>query len=362
MRISVPFDGARPILPDVERLVGASWSFGSGGDVYAPFMRFRQDGRIGGHHHPDETGWKLRHGALVLLDERGVVSLVFDRATRADGGRLTLFGRKTIREQRSYELVEIVAAHDGVRPHRPVRVRRRRPATPRRDLVIVRADESSLHPAWTADIDDRDRSWDLCTSFYGAAAHFPPDDVAEYAVLQREERKFQALRSLLLSNPALTDYDYFMFPDDDLAMRWSDINACFQAMRRWRLQLAQPSLHPDGVVNYPSTRQDGRYHVRFVSMVEVMTPLMSRETLLACLPTFDLTRSSFGIDYAWSKIIGGDPTAIGIIDDVAVLHTRPTATNYDIGAAYKEGDALSARYGRTEWFQVNVRGGIHRGW
>ena len=151
-----------------------------------------------------------------------------------------------------------------------------------------------------------------------------------------------------------------MFPDDDIMMSRSDINAAFHAMRRWRLELGQPSLHPDGVINYDATRQDARYHVRFTSMVEVMIPIMSRAALLACLPTFDLTRSSFGIDYAWAKIVGGDPGAIGIIDDVAVLHTRPTGLSYDMPAAYAEGDALSSRYGRTEWFQVNVRGGIHR--
>ena len=359
IRIGVPFEEPRA-LPTINELIEATWSFSSNGDVHAPYLKFRSDGRIAGHEHPDETGWTVRDRSIVLLDERGRASVMFDRGRMIDDGKRVLLGRKLFREQRSYELVETTPPHVGQRPHRPAELIRRRGTPPRRNLVILRANEASLHTAWTVDVDEEDRSWDLCTSFYGAPDNFPVDDFGEYAALQRDERKFQALRSLLISNPDLMNYQFFMFPDDDIAMSWSDVNACFHAMQRWGFELAQPSLHRDGVINYENTRQDTRYHVRFTSMVEVMIPIMSRAALLACLPTFDLTRSGFGIDYAWAKILGGDKRQIGIIDDVAVIHTRATGTSYDMRAAYDEGDALSARYGRTEWFQVNVRGGLVR--
>ncbi len=358
VEFGVPFDARPRVLPPIERLVSAAWSFGTvGGDIHAPFVKLRADGSIGGHSHPKETAWSHRHGSLVFLDDRGLVSTVFDRQVN-EGGRLRLLGGRTGAERTGCELVEIVPAHALPGPFRRVELKRRSAAAPRRDLVILRANEASLHRSWPVDIAPADRSWDLCVSFYGRGK--PPNDFSEYGSVQREERKFQAIRSLLMCHPSLTAYDYVMFPDDDIQMSWGDINASFHAMRRWRLELGQPSLHPDGVINYEATRQDARYHVRFASMVEVMIPIMSRATLLACLQTFDLTRSSYGIDYAWSKIVGGDPRSIGIIDDVAVMHTRPTGTAYDLQPAYKEGDALSARYGREEWFQVNLRGGITR--
>jgi hypothetical protein len=152
-----------------------------------------------------------------------------------------------------------------------------------------------------------------------------------------------------------------MFPDDDLDMSWSDINTAFLSMSAWDLRIAQPALRDGSHISYGATRQDHAYHVRFTSMVEVMIPMMARDILVECLGTFGLTDSAFGIDYVWPKITGVRPHQIGIIDDVAVLHTRPIATNYDIRPAYKEGDALCALYGKHEWFQINVRGGMARG-
>ena len=340
--------------------MATTWSYAAtGGDVFAPFLRLLPDGRIGGHRHANEQSWESSGGCLVFLDERGVASTVFDRQIRS-ADRMVLQGRYRDANRTRRSLTETVSAHAGERPYRPAQLLRRFDGRPRRNLVILRANETSLHPGWAADISDDERSWDLCTSFYGEANRFPVEDFAEYTTLQREERKFQAIRSLLLSQPELMQYEYFMFPDDDIQMSWGDINASFQAMRFWRLELAQPSLRPDGVINYEATRQDTRFRVRFTSMVEVMIPMMSCATLAQCLSTFDLTRSAFGIDYAWAKIVGDDPRAIGIIDDVAVLHTRPTGTNYDLAAAYKEGDAVSARYGRDGWFQVNVVGGVFR--
>ncbi len=359
--IDVPHDGWRSDIPPVERLMDTTWSFAvRDGEVYAPFLRLRPGGRIGGYRHAHETAWARQGECLVFYDERGSPSTVFDRQVRS-AGRMVLHGTYCGVNRTPHALTEVAAAHEGERPFLPAQLARRPTGKRRRNLVVLRANEASLHPSWAVDIAEQDRSWDLCTSFYGEASAFPVADFAEYTALQREERKFQAIRSLLLSHPELLDYEYFMFPDDDLQMSWSDINASFHAMRFWRLELAQPSLHPDGVINYDATRQDRAFRVRFTSMIEVMIPLMSRAALRACLPTFDLSRSAFGIDYAWAKIVGDDPRAIGIIDDVAVLHTRPTGSNYDMQAAYKEGDALSARYGKHGWFQVNVLGGVFRG-
>lgn len=360
---TLSFTGAaRQDVLSTRRLMSACWEFGRVGETpYAPFMRLMPGGRIGGYRHVNETLWELRHGRVVLLGSDGRVTTMFDEVERDADGLMTLRGFYVPQPDIRHVLVEIIPHHAGHRGHLPARLIRRRPATGRRHLVVVRANEASLHPSWEADLATDDRTWDLCTSWYGSETSFPPDDGSDAAVLQNREHKFHALRSLFASCPDLLEaYDYFLFPDDDLQMRWSDINRMFHACRMWGLEIAQPSLHPDGVINYQSTIQDARYRVRYTSMVEIMVPLFSRDALRACLPSFDLTQSAFGIDYTWPRICGTRPEQVGIVDEVAVLHTRPTGKNYDINAAYREGDEVSARYGRAEFFEINIVGGIYR--
>ncbi len=345
-------------FPSREVLTASHWmSAGGDGQIIAPYVRFFPDGRVGGEAADALPFWRRTHDQLAILDDNGRTILIFDRAAEI-GGRLSLLSAPEYDAVGGFVLRRIDPPHIQTRPHRKTDLVIRRPRTGRRHLVVLRANEQSLHPHWERDLPDDQRSWDLCVSFYGRAASYPLDDFSEFTSFQTQERKFQAIRSLLLSNPLLRDYDYFMFPDDDLQMSWGDINRAFHAMHRWGLRIAQPSLKSGGHINYSATLQDHVYRVRFTNMVEVMIPMMSRDVLRDCLGTFDLTRSSFGIDYVWSKVADVRLNHVGIIDDVAVLHTRPTATNYDIQPAYKEGDALCARYGKREWFQVNVRGGI----
>ena len=215
-----------------------------------------------------------------------------------------------------------------------------------------------MHPTWLQDIEERDRSWDLCISYYGKPETFPPQDFAEYACLQHHDRKFTALKKLIHRGSILWDYDYLMFPDDDLQMKWSDLNIMFGICSEYQLQLAQPSLHADGVINYPNSKQNPEYLLRFVTMIEIMAPIFSRQALRSCIYTFDLNDSGYGIDYAWSKLVDGPLTKIAVIDRVAVHHTRPTGVNYDLKAAIDEGYATSDKFGYLDQCSMRELGGI----
>jgi hypothetical protein len=346
------------IVLDVERVRDRCWRFGiDGGMTHAPFLRLTSDGRIMGYLNPNEYSWTIREGHLQIADDAGRDSTLFDHCAVGDDGLLVLKG--SLRDSDTVHILqEIVADGEPVSPDPAVQLIRKRPAGSRRNLVVLRANEDSLHPQWRQDLLESERSWDLCNSFYGKPENFPPEDFAEYAVLQNQDRKFTALKKLMHTDSVLWGYDYIMFPDDDLDMSWSDINTAFAVCREYGLQLAQPSLDPSGFVNYLTTRQNTSYLLRFVSMVEVMTPIFSRQALRACVHSFDLTASSFGIDYVWSKLVQGPQTKIAIIDKVAVRHTRPTGHNYDIQGAFAEGNALSARYGVRDHFAINERGGM----
>ena len=347
--------------PHERTLTERCWSLGSdAARPDAPFLRLLPGGRISGHRSERDTLWEMQDGIVLLLDEAGQVTSRFETVEADDAGLIRLATTPSAADPNRRVLHEIAPHHDAIRPHLPAAVRRQRPVGRRRNLVVIRANERSLHPAWTRDIEDNDRNWDLCTSFYGRPGSFPPADDAEYAAFQDKEHKFHAIRSLLLSEPRLLNYDYFMFPDDDIDMSWRDINRMFHACRMWDLEIAQPSMHHDGIINFDCLKQDPRYRVRFVNMVEIMIPILSRRALDICLPTFDVSRSAFGISYIWSKIVDTRPEQVAIIDDVAIMHTRPTGSSYNHAAAMLEGADVSSRYGTGGFYDIKVLGGLYR--
>jgi hypothetical protein len=82
-----------------------------------------------------------------------------------------------------------------------------------------------------------------------------------------------------------------------------------------------------------------------------MAPCFTRDSLEKLLPTFNNSMSGWGIDYAWSRLLGPAGDRVAVIDDVQVLHTRPVGSaNY--GAlkakgvtAWDEMDANLRKYG-----------------
>ena len=351
-------DSTSAIMLDSERLQNRCWRFGiDRGFTHAPFLRFASGGRLTGYAHPNEKSWAVREGRVVLIDEVGRASTVFDQSSVGDDGLLLLKGYYRDRTV-MHVLQEIIADGDPAAPDQEVRLLRQKLTGSRRNLVVLRANENSLHKQWKQDISDSDRSWDLCTSFYGSPENLLREDFAEYTVLQDKDRKFTALKKLMHVDSVLWDYDYIMFPDDDLDMSWSNLNVAFAVCQEYDLQLAQPSLDPAGFVNYQTTQQNKSFILRFVSMVEVMAPIFSRQALRTCVHTFDFNISSFGIDYVWSKLVQGPQTKIAIIDKVAVRHTRPTGHTYDFLGAFAEGRALSSQYGLQNHFVIQELGGI----
>src|SRR5712692_8944036 len=109
----------------------------------------------------------------------------------------------------------------------------------RRNLVIVRAGDSSLHPLWLQD--SADRSWDLLVSYFGAdAERYRRADVIR---VDSKGAKWPALRALIEAQwDHIALYDYIWLPDDDIACRGCDIDAIFRLSRHYQLQLSQPAL------------------------------------------------------------------------------------------------------------------------
>ena len=114
-------------------------------------------------------------------------------------------------------------------------------------------------------------------------------------------------------------YDTFFFPDDDIFCNTFTINNLFAFFNTHNFSLAQPSLTANSFFSWQITKRKGDNY-RLVSHVEVMCPIMTKDTLKKLLHTFDINDSSWGIDLLWSHIL--DYKNIAIIDKVAVWHSQ----------------------------------------
>ncbi len=345
-----------PSVFATEQIVSRTWRLiGPQALLIAPYLRLLPDGFVEGAWPGEIQRWERRGATLVLLDGKGVPSTAFDDGSHDRQGQARLAGQSlTDGQVRLLQEIEPVA---GLAASMPELERVRRPPGARRNLVILRANEQSLHTSWSQNISSENRNWDMCVSYYGREETFPPLDYAEMALLQNQDRKFVAIKKLLHADSPLWDYDYFMLPDDDLLWSWEDVNVMFEVARRFDLQICQPSLR--GVINYNETRQNRNFLLRYVTLVEIMAPLFSRAALQTCIPTFDFNEHGFGIDYAWAHMIGARTGSLAIVDKVFAIHTRETGENYDLDRARAEGLDVCRRFGKGDYYLIQELGGVY---
>jgi hypothetical protein len=196
--------------------------------------------------------------------------------------------------------------------------------TQRRNLVIVRAGDSSLHPLWLEDATDR--SWDLLVSYFGDDPNkYRRDDVIR---IDSKGPKWPALCALIEANwDYVAHYDYIWLPDDDIACGARDIDCVFKLSRNYMLYLSQPALTLDSYFSWIVTLRNSLLRLRFTNFVEIMVPCFRRDFLAQCLPSMSENFSGWGLDHLWPTMLRSKQMAI--IDAAPVTHTRPIGgTNY----------------------------------
>ena len=224
-------------------------------------------------------------------------------------------------------------------------------ATTRRNLVIVRAGDSSLHPQWLQGMEAEERNWDLIINYFGD----DPDKYrgGDWVRIDSKGPKWPALHDLIQAQASTVQcYDYVWLPDDDLACTCQDINLLFDICRDANIQLAQPSLTHDSYFSHVITLHSPIFRIRYTSFIEVMAPCFNKESLAKLLPTFNTNLSGWGLDYIWPSQLPGVAPRVAIVDQIQIRHTRP------IGAAnYKALQALG-RTAQDELDEVLQKHGI----
>ncbi len=192
-----------------------------------------------------------------------------------------------------------------------------------RMLAVVRCGDHSLHTSWA----NGEREFDVAVSYFGndAERQFPEADF----VHRLKGGKWDGLFEFFQTFPDLADrYDFFWFPDDDVLSSPGDVSALVEMGRKYNLDLFQPALDERSYYSHVITRRNSSFMLRYTNFVEIMVPFLSRALLAKALPTFNNTRSGFGLDFVWPTLaaeLGNQNTAI--IDAVCVTHTRPIGGN-----------------------------------
>jgi len=229
-----------------------------------------------------------------------------------------------------------------------------------RHLVIVRAGDHSLHPAWTRSV--ATRTWDLVASYFGGDGKRFRDEPDRR--IDDPGLKFPGLHALLVRETFWRAYDYIWLPDDDLAIAQDGIDALFREMAALDLDLAQPGLSWASYFSHSITLRHPHFRARYTNFVEIMAPCFRREFLETCLPAFAESVSGWGLDWVFPRLNHNTANRCAILDGVEMTHTRPVG-----GPSYavlrergitpaQECAALLARYGIVHGATASVLGAL----
>lgn len=229
-------------------------------------------------------------------------------------------------------------------------------------LVFFCSGTKSLHAKALAE--DLGRNWDCCVSWYSS-----PGDAhhAEYAMVGKDN-KFESFVEFYNNEPNAKKYRYYFLVDDDVAFHPGDISRFFELCELHKLYISAPALEWGTNANHDVTLWNPLCEIRQVTYVEVMAPCFSRAAVDDMFDTFLLTKSTWGIDYAWSSLLVGQQK-IAAVDAIRIQHTKaPDVTG---GAFYEKlrsmGIDVGEEYGRIKrsypsfgGFRTARRGHVYR--
>ncbi len=216
----------------------------------------------------------------------------------------------------------------------------------RKNLIILRAGDQSLHPHWF----DKNitRSWDLALSYFGDSTT-PHPDTYEYLHLFKGS-KWQGIHDFCQENAdIIAEYDYIWLPDDDLLTSASNIEAFFEYCHQQQFTLAQPALLISSYISHHVTLQRFFCDYRKTNFVEIMAPCLRQDFFQRVKHSFEINSSGWGLEWLWKDI--ADNAAMddfAIVDKTPIFHSRPVSNDHNGGATQsprQEQIALSKRFG-----------------
>lgn len=195
----------------------------------------------------------------------------------------------------------------------------------KKNIVIAPCGNKSrlFESAWLKD--KSKRNFDICLLFYHEHVEHPEVYEEVDYFFHLKDFKYTMLHNLLknIKPEWLDEYDYFFFLDDDIDIDTEGINNMFLYSKIFKASISQPALSLDSFGSWAIFKQNTACFLRYVGQIEVMAPLFNQTALKICLPTFAETRSSWGLDSVWPKLLNYAETELIIFDEIVMKHTLP---------------------------------------
>lgn len=188
----------------------------------------------------------------------------------------------------------------------------------RKNLIIVRAGDHSLHPRWMGH--PLRRKFDLFVSYYGDTPDKFKDECEYYHVMKGP--RWPAHDDICTRHwDLLQSYERIAFVCDDLDAAPTTWAQLFRLTKHYELDVAQPAVL--GHTELPITRPKDGVLLRYTNWVEIMSPVFSPRALELVRGTFRESVSGWGLDILWSGLLPYPEYKLAIVDAVRVTHTGP---------------------------------------
>jgi hypothetical protein len=185
-----------------------------------------------------------------------------------------------------------------------------------KNLIIASVGDKSYHKQW---LKGAQREFDLMLIYFGSTKNKHKEDGEYYFQIQGLFKLETIAAAINESMKIVKKYAAICLPDDDISMDAQAINNLFEIFHKYDLDLAQPAVSA-GRHSHLITLQNKNCILRYVNFIEMMCPIFKTNILLENLPTFNLNRSGWGIDFLWSKNLKDKKLAI--IDSIGIRHGR----------------------------------------
>jgi GT2 family glycosyltransferase len=164
------------------------------------------------------------------------------------------------------------------------------------------------------------------------------DVTVDLAPAQPGLGKFENLDHLLARHAPLSEYDWVIVADDDVAFPRGFLDAFLAGAEAGDLQLAQPAHRRHSHAGWEVTRRVAGADWRETTFVEIgPVTAFSRTAAAALLPFPKDLKMGWGLDVHWSAVAQERGWRIGVVDATPIGHTlRPAAADYPRESAAAE--------------------------
>jgi hypothetical protein len=140
--------------------------------------------------------------------------------------------------------------------------------------------------------------------------------------------KFNLLNRLI-HGKNMSDFDWIVVVDDDIAFEYGSLNAFLALAARAGMAIAQPAHTASSFSSHPITICQPLAIARLTTFVEIGPVFaVNRAWHSRVLPFPEDNGMGWGLDVAWSDL-QTEGARLGIIDWVPLLHLYPVARDYD---------------------------------